>query len=1086
MGCSPSILSSLSNNNNRKDSGLYCSNNSETNSANNKNDINIDSNTSTALANQILVQSSVTGKDAMNKDYIKKDSIVSVGHMAHGFTIIPSTIRRATIGTSAPSGRIGHRKSSLALTPEEEPTFETTIVDKIHKTTFVTNMVDSCFKVFKSNCFRKSSISSQRSSVFQIDKRPISENISKDKKFNTTANATPIDTDKTLSYDCDVEYSTFELDPNVILRRHNRFYLRSVSATTSCDAMSSEEDDNENLDILYPLPRVNTHERALSEESNQQITDKINSDKNNSKSSTSKDGLKHNDGGRVRDNSNFLKTFFKRKYRRKKCNDGKIPNLIPPNPAVRVLLVFYKDDHIFDAMARSCERLGFESFRAKTSETALEMFQHPVNGGYHLVIVDSRCKNIDVESFGRSLRNSKGSQYTIIIAIVRKSVFEKDDTAVLSMLEVGYNRCIIESPHVSVCCSELRQIQHSLIRPQNVIASQQALYSALHHVKDTIIITDYALRIQYANKTIERILGYKIDEIVGRPLQDLINSDVSLLLSQTNRLKEYDGVITFNRKAQDQIIIHVRATPIACLGKATTHIIIALNHTQIGGYEMGLPSIPQAKEPRGSLHSIRRGSFDIRSITSDGLRRTSLAKLSSLPLEAPITKVLSILAQVQENCSNDEAKLLDRVIEFLKREGLYSPQIKEIRPEDPVATDLIGALLTQGPSNNVSSRRSSNESIIRSGSRQSSSGNTAIKFKTPPQVSELLSTALDWDFEIFRLEELTDKNPLVFLGMELLRRFDVFNTFNCDEITFRSWLIVVESHYHSINTYHNSTHAADVMQATACYLQQLANRDLKIMDRLDEATALIASAAHDIDHPGRSSAYLCNSDNSLAILYNDVCVLESHHAATTFRLTLSDDKINIFKNLDRDMYKLARSVIIDMILATEMTRHFEHLAKFVSVFGNDVENKDVPNDEDNQMLIRRMLIKCSDVNNPTRPLKFCVEWARRIAEEYFTQTDEEKRKGMPIVMPMFDRASCSISKSQIGFIEFIIQDMMNAWDGFIDMPELIQYMQYNYDSWKTFEVQGINTLSDIKRKQMSISNQNDTQHFPNVKLDEVM
>lgn len=113
------------------------------------------------------------------------------------------------------------------------------------------------------------------------------------------------------------------------------------------------------------------------------------------------------------------------------------------------------------------------------------------------------------------------------------------------------------------------------------------------------------------------------------------------------------------------------------------------------------------------------------------------------------------------------------------------------------------------------------------------------------------------------------------------------------------------------------------------------------MDRLDEATALIASAAHDVDHPGRSSAYLCNSDNQLALLYNDICVLESHHAATTFRLTLSDEKINIFKNLDRDMYKLARSIIIDMILATEMTRHFEHLAKFVSVFGNDSENKEV-------------------------------------------------------------------------------------------------------------------------------------------------
>lgn len=142
-------------------------------------------------------------------------------------------------------------------------------------------------------------------------------------------------------------------------------------------------------------------------------------------------------------------------------------------------------------------------------------------------------------------------------------------------------------------------------------------------------------------------------------------------------------------------------------------------------------------------------------------------------------------------------------------------------------------------------------------------------------------------------------------------------------------------------------------------------RESKLMDEMDEATALIAAATHDIDHPGRSSAFLCNSGNPLSLLYNDICVLESHHAATTFRLTLSkynfcvsliffvqiftffgvlfvgDEKINIFKNLDRETYKLARQIIIDMILATEMTRHFEHLAKFVSVFGTDVETKEV-------------------------------------------------------------------------------------------------------------------------------------------------
>jgi len=38
-----------------------------------------------------------------------------------------------------------------------------------------------------------------------------------------------------------------------------------------------------------------------------------------------------------------------------------------------------------------------------------------------------------------------------------------------------------------------------------------------------------------------------------------------------------------------------------------------------------------------------------------------------------------------------------------------------------------------------------------------------------------------------------------------------------------------------------------------------------------------------------------------------------------------------FLGLEKDTYKVVRQNVIDMILATEMTKHFEHLAKFVSV-----------------------------------------------------------------------------------------------------------------------------------------------------------
>lgn len=49
----------------------------------------------------------------------------------------------------------------------------------------------------------------------------------------------------------------------------------------------------------------------------------------------------------------------------------------------------------------------------------------------------------------------------------------------------------------------------------------------------------------------------------------------------------------------------------------------------------------------------------------------------------------------------------------------------------------------------------------------------------------------------------------------------------------------------------------------------------------------------------------------------------------------------------------------------------------------------MPTSAEEVNLVKRMLIKCADVSNPTRPLKMCVEWAKRIAEEYFNQVRKQ-------------------------------------------------------------------------------------------------
>ncbi|XP_039480284.1 high affinity cAMP-specific and IBMX-insensitive 3',5'-cyclic phosphodiesterase 8 isoform X2 [Drosophila santomea] len=736
--------------------------------------------------------------------------------------------------------------------------------------------------------------------------------------------------------------------------------------------------------------------------------------------------------------------------------DLKYPTVLPPNPPLKALLVFHKSDSICEAITAACQRHQLDVTLVKSKEEALDTLQksYATAQCYHLIIIDARSsKNLDAEHIARTIRHTHGHHLTTIIAVCKKSFFEKDDV-LIALLDAGVNRCVAETTNLAMCSVELKQILHSIIRPHNVMSTQQALYTALHRLKEVVLITDDLLRIQYANRATERLLNMRLDEIISKQLEDIFVSDLSTISEQCKNIKEFDGILTVRRKSQEGIPMHVRVVPVACIGSAPTHLIF--NFDVPGGQMDFIATLPQPKEaPRGSLHSVRRCSFDVRSIASDGLRRTSLAKLTSLPLEAPITK---------ENCSADEARLIDKVLEFLKREGLYSPQMKEIRTDDPIATDLIGALLT-GPSV-YSSRRSSNDSIIRTGSSTRTAAIVPAKMKSNPIIMELLDESLSWDFDIFKLEEITDYHPLLYLGMEMFRRFDVFATLNIDENVCKAWLAVIEAHYRKSNTYHNSTHAADVMQATGAFITQLTNKDMLVMDRMEEATALIAAAAHDVDHPGRSSAFLCNSNDALAVLYNDLTVLENHHAAITFKLTLGDDKINIFKNLDKETYKSARSTIIDMILATEMTRHFEHLAKFVSVFGGEEPRDHNPQtDEETSILMRRMLIKVADVSNPARPMQFCIEWARRIAEEYFMQTDEEKQRHLPIVMPMFDRATCSIPKSQIGFIEYIIQDMMHAWESFIDMPQLITYMQINYSQWKKYDEQGVNTLAEIMAKQ---------------------
>lgn len=68
------------------------------------------------------------------------------------------------------------------------------------------------------------------------------------------------------------------------------------------------------------------------------------------------------------------------------------------------------------------------------------------------------------------------------------------------------------------------------------------------------------------------------------------------------------------------------------------------------------------------------------------------------------------------------------------------------------------------------------------------------------------------------------------------------------------------------------------------------------MDNLDLFSMIFSGAIHDYEHPGYTNPYLINSNHPLAVRYNDISVLESHHVAASFKL-LKEKEFNFLGNV---------------------------------------------------------------------------------------------------------------------------------------------------------------------------------------------
>ena len=239
---------------------------------------------------------------------------------------------------------------------------------------------------------------------------------------------------------------------------------------------------------------------------------------------------------------------------------------------------------------------------------------------------------------------------------------------------------------------------------------------------------------------------------------------------------------------------------------------------------------------------------------------------------------------------------------------------------------------------------------------------------------------------------------------------------------------------------------------------------LNSLGPLDLVSCILAASGHDVAHPALTNRFLVSTRDNIAIKYNDNSVLENMHCAKTYQI-MQIKGCNIFEGLDEESWFRSRKLIIEMILATDMSKHFEILGKFrtrVLTLG-DLNSQD--NEDKNSIL--SMGVKCADLGHSAKCKELHQKWTELVCEEFFKQGDIEKSRGLPVSM-YCDRETTDVPKSQAGFIKNICLPLFEVWCTYLSSEEIYNncYLQLkeNLQMWKEKSKNRRSTMQAVNKR----------------------
>lgn len=330
----------------------------------------------------------------------------------------------------------------------------------------------------------------------------------------------------------------------------------------------------------------------------------------------------------------------------------------------------------------------------------------------------------------------------------------------------------------------------------------------------------------------------------------------------------------------------------------------------------------------------------------------------------------------------------------------------------------------------------------------------------PPQDEEikkmLTPEALrEWDFDIFRFNEITGRHPLFWITMAVLHFYELPQKLQIDNDRLRRFLATVESGYNDC-IYHNSLHAADVTHALHCLLD--CQETWRSFSPEELFACILAAGIHDLGHPGVTNMYMVKLKHPVALRYQNVCVLENHSWSMAQAL-LESPKYDPLSHLPLERRKELQSMVRGQVLRTDMTLHYE-LTKEIIAFAATRDGEPAEGrltsplnlaDDTQRRAALQLLVHSADLSNLCKRWDIHIQWSHAILSEFFSQGDYEKHQGLP-VSEIGIRNICNGRTAQKNFIGNIVLALyklcgqaLPTTKGVCDAS--IEQMEKNYARW---------------------------------------